>query len=139
MLLLIIHEKFQSGVWYVDIGCNNHMCGSKSSFSYLNTYFLCIVSFVDCSTVNVLGQGDIKIKTKNGLVETISNVFYVHDLKSNLLSAGQFVELVHSHICEPINPTSNGGKKNILLSSLMIILEKLGLFPAGKIISFECF
>ncbi|XP_022862718.1 uncharacterized protein LOC111382919 [Olea europaea var. sylvestris] len=28
-----------SDVWYVDTGCSNHMCGSKSSFSYLNEGF----------------------------------------------------------------------------------------------------
>eukprot|EP00257_Ricinus_communis_P019757 XP_015578839.1 uncharacterized protein LOC107261771 [Ricinus communis] len=50
------------------------------------------VSFGDCSTVNVMGKGDIKIRTKNGFIETISNVFYVPDLKSNLLSAGQLQE-----------------------------------------------
>ncbi|KAH7576009.1 hypothetical protein JRO89_XS02G0275300 [Xanthoceras sorbifolium] len=46
-------------------------------------------SFGDCSTVSVMGKGDIQIKTRNGYIETISNVFYVPDLKSNLLSAGQ--------------------------------------------------
>lgn len=50
------------------------------------------VSFGDCSTVNVMGNVDINIKTKNGFVEKISNVFYVPDLKSNLLSAGQLQE-----------------------------------------------
>ncbi|KAE9585546.1 hypothetical protein Lalb_Chr25g0290091 [Lupinus albus] len=65
------------------------MCGSKSSFSYLDENLRSKVSFGDCSTVDVMGKGDIKIQTKNGLVETISNVFYVLDLKSNLLSVGQ--------------------------------------------------
>ena len=35
---------------------------------------------------------DIKIKTKNGFVETISNVLYVHKLKSNLISSGKLQE-----------------------------------------------
>jgi hypothetical protein len=91
-LLMTVHEKFQSDVWYVDTGCSNLMCGSKSSFSYLDENFQSTVSFGDCSTVNVMGKGDIKIQTKNGLVEIISNVFYVPDLKSNLLSAGQLQE-----------------------------------------------
>ncbi|KAF2287587.1 hypothetical protein GH714_001413 [Hevea brasiliensis] len=67
-------------------------CGSKSSFSFLNKDFHSIVSFGDCSTVNVLGKGDIEIRTKNGLIEKISNVLYVPNLKSNLLSAGQLQE-----------------------------------------------
>lgn len=32
-----------------------------------------------------MGKGDIKIKTKNGFVKTISKVLYVPDLKSNLM------------------------------------------------------
>ncbi|KAL6324730.1 hypothetical protein AAG906_017070 [Vitis piasezkii] len=72
--------------------CSNHMCGSKSSFCFLNEGFRSTVSFGDCSTVNVMGKGDINIRTKNGFVETISNVFYVPDLKSNLLSVGQLQE-----------------------------------------------
>ena len=60
------------------------MCGSKSSFSYLNECFCSSVRFGDCSTVKVMGKGDIEIRTKNGFVETNSNVFYVPDLKSNL-------------------------------------------------------
>ena len=36
---------------------------------------------------------DIKIKTKNSFMETISNVFYVPDLKSNLLSDGRLQEI----------------------------------------------
>ena len=82
----------QSDIWYIDIGCNNHMSGNKSSFSSLNEDFRSSVSFGDSSTVDVMGKGEIKIKTKNGFIETISNVFYVPKLKSNLLSAGQLLE-----------------------------------------------
>ena len=57
--------------------------------SSLNEHFHSTVRFGDCSTVKVMGRGDIKIKTNNGFVETISNVLYVPDLKSNLLSVGQ--------------------------------------------------
>ena len=82
----------EAEIWYVDTGCSNHMSGSKSSFSYLNENFHSTVSFGDYSTVKVMGKGYIKIKTKNGFVETISNVLYVPDLKTNLLSAGQLQE-----------------------------------------------
>nr|CAN76821.1 hypothetical protein VITISV_017285 [Vitis vinifera] len=68
------------------------------------------VSFGDCSTVNVMGKGDINIRTKNGFVETISNVFYVPDLKSNLLSAGQLQEkgyiiTIQKGACEIYDPS----------------------------------
>ncbi|RVW40116.1 Retrovirus-related Pol polyprotein from transposon TNT 1-94 [Vitis vinifera] len=31
-----VNEQPQAEVWYVDTGCSNHMCGSKSSFCFLN-------------------------------------------------------------------------------------------------------
>ncbi|XP_022159154.1 uncharacterized protein LOC111025579 [Momordica charantia] len=78
--------------WYVDTGCSNNMSGSKSSFSHLNEDFHSTVSFGDLSIVKVIGKGDIKIKTKNGFVETISNFLFVPSLNSNLLSVGQLLE-----------------------------------------------
>ena len=106
-----VNEQPQAEVWYVDTGCSNHMCGSKSSFCFLNEGFRSTVSFGDCSTVNVMGKGDINIRTKNGFVETISNVFYVPDLKSNLLSAGQLQEkgyiiiIIQKGACEIYDPS----------------------------------
>lgn len=85
-------ERVDVEIWYVDTGCSNHMSGSKSSFSTLDEDFHSSVRFGDSSTVKVMGKGDIQIKTKNGFVELISNVFYVPELKCNLLSAGQLQE-----------------------------------------------
>ena len=52
-----------------------------------------------------MGKGDVKIKNKSGFVETISNVVYAPDLKSNLLSAGQlqekgYVNTIQKGACE---------------------------------------
>ena len=87
-----VDEQPQAEVWYVDTGYSNHMCGRKSSFCSLNEGFCSTVSFGDCSSVNVMGNSDINIRTKNGFVETISNVFYIPNLKCNLLSADQLQE-----------------------------------------------
>ncbi|KAL9437863.1 hypothetical protein AB3S75_023687 [Citrus x aurantiifolia] len=87
-----VNQELESDVWYVDTGCINHMCGSKSLFSSLNEDFRSTMSFGDCSTVEIMGKGDVNIITNNGFVETISNVFYLPDLKSNLLSVGQLQE-----------------------------------------------
>ncbi|CAM8975323.1 unnamed protein product [Rhodiola kirilowii] len=67
------------------------------------------VKFGDNSTVKVMGKGDIQIKTKGGHVETISNVFYVPYLKSNLLSIGQLQEsgyesTIKEGACEVYDP-----------------------------------
>ena len=93
-LLMVVQaqKEPEQDVWYVDTGCSNHMSGSKSSFSHLNEDFRSTVTFGDNSTVNVMGKGGIRIRSKNGLVKIISNVLYVPTLKSNLLSVGQLLE-----------------------------------------------
>ncbi|TYH32413.1 hypothetical protein ES288_A01G250700v1 [Gossypium darwinii] len=80
-LLMAFHaiEEFDQQTWYVDTGCNNHMTGCKSFFTKLDESFHTIV----------MGKGDIQIRTMNDFIETISNVFYVPNLKTNLLSARQ--------------------------------------------------
>lgn len=54
LMVVQVDEPPQAEVWYVDTGCSNHMCGSKSSFCSLNEGFRSIVSFGDCFTVNVM-------------------------------------------------------------------------------------
>ncbi|CAM8959850.1 unnamed protein product [Rhodiola kirilowii] len=110
-LLMACHVKDETEVdiWYLDSGCSNHMCSSKSSFSILDENFRTNVKFGDNSTVKVMGKGDIQIKTKGGHVETISNVFFVPDLKSNLLSIGQLQEsgyesTIKEGACEVYDP-----------------------------------
>ena len=77
---MVVHaenEPEEQIIWYVDTGCNNHMTGSKSSFTNLSENFWSTVSFGDLSIVNVMGKGNIKIRTKKRCLEIISNVFYV--------------------------------------------------------------
>lgn len=58
-----------------------------SSFSNLNENFPYNVRFNDDYSVNAMRRNDIKIRTMYNFVETISNVLYVLNLKSDLLSA----------------------------------------------------
>ena len=51
----------------MDTGYSNHISGSKSFISNFDESFHSTISFGDFSTVKVMGKGDIKIKTKNGL------------------------------------------------------------------------
>ncbi|KAL5862320.1 hypothetical protein ACOSQ3_003607 [Xanthoceras sorbifolium] len=76
----------------IETGCSNHMCGDKSAFSELDESFRNIVKFGDNSTVSVMGKGNVSIRTKANFIQIISNVFFVPDLKTNLLSIGQLQE-----------------------------------------------
>ena len=50
------------------------------------------VAFRDESKVAVNGRGNILIRLKNGEHQFISNVYYVPNMKSNILSLGQLLE-----------------------------------------------
>ncbi|GKV49915.1 hypothetical protein SLEP1_g56638 [Rubroshorea leprosula] len=78
--------------WFLDTGCTNHMCGKKEFFVDLDESYRSKVKFADESTLPVMGKGRILIKLKNGDHNYISDVFYVPDMKSNLLSLGQLLE-----------------------------------------------
>lgn len=100
----------EQAIWYIDISYSNHMTRSKSSFSYLNESFHSTVGFGDLSTVKVIGKGNINFSTKNGCVKIISNIFYVPDLKNNLLIVGQLLEkgyviTLRNDSCEISNPS----------------------------------
>ena len=50
------------------------------------------VSFGDTSKVIVIGRGTICFSQKNGRIGTIRDLYYVPDLKTNILSMGQLME-----------------------------------------------
>jgi len=73
---------------HLDTGANNHMCGDEHFFKDLTTVEAGDVSFGDDSKVEVKGQGTIWYLQKDGRVGEIRDVYYVPDLKSNILSLG---------------------------------------------------
>ena len=80
------------GVWAVDSRCSNHMTSCKEFFSTLDENFHTTICLGNNSTIQVMEKETVDIKTRNGFVESISNVFYIPDLKANLLSIGQLQE-----------------------------------------------
>jgi transposase InsO family protein len=78
----------RSKIWYLDSGCSNHMCGVKEWFHELDTKFRETVRLGDNSQMKVMGKGNVKLQL-NGLTQVITAVYYIPDLKNNLLSIGQ--------------------------------------------------
>ena len=85
-------EETHQNMWYLDTGCSNHKYGNKNAFSKLDASFRNIVKFGDNSTVSVMGKGNVTIQTKQNFAHIISSILFVLDLKTNLLSIGQFQE-----------------------------------------------
>ena len=79
-------------VRYLDTGASNHMCGHKHLFIDIQDIEDGYVSFGDSTKVLDKGRGKICFSQKNGKEGTVENVYYVPDLKSNILSMGQLLE-----------------------------------------------
>lgn len=77
--------------WFLDSGCSNHMCGNKAWFSILDEDFRHSVKLGNNSQLQVMGKGDVSLQMEGG-THSISDVYFVPDLRSNLLSIGQLLE-----------------------------------------------
>ena len=78
-------------VWFLDSGCSNHMTGNKEWFSELDESFSQTVKLGNNTRMAVVGKGIIRMQV-NGFTQAISGVYYVPELKNNLLSIGQLQE-----------------------------------------------
>ncbi|KAI9176592.1 hypothetical protein LWI28_004728 [Acer negundo] len=89
-LMLMAHNSTYQNqdVWFLDSGASNHMTGRKDLFTELDEKVNGEISFGDLSKISVQGRGDVMIKQKNGDHAFISNVYYVPDMKTNILSLG---------------------------------------------------
>jgi len=68
------------------------MCGMKEAFVDIGESYKSNITFGNLSQRPIEGRGRILIELKNGEQKFISEVFYVPDMKNNILSLGQFLE-----------------------------------------------
>ena len=92
-LLLTAHveKTLDETAWFLDSGCSNQMCGYKEFFSELDESFCKCVKLGDNSSIGVMGKGRIHLQV-NHVSQVITEVFYIPELKNNLLSIGQLQE-----------------------------------------------
>ncbi|XP_057426461.1 uncharacterized protein LOC130719879 [Lotus japonicus] len=79
-------------IWYLDSGCSNHMTSHNEWLVDLDKTRTGRVKFADNRTLQIKGKGDVVIPRRNGKTAVIKDVFYVPELKCNLMSIGQLVE-----------------------------------------------
>ncbi|KAG7599681.1 GAG-pre-integrase domain [Arabidopsis suecica] len=79
-------------LWYLDNGASNHMTGKLSFFTKLDQTITGKVRFGDDSRINIEGKGSITFVAKNGERRTLSDVYYIPELRSNIISLGQATE-----------------------------------------------
>ena len=83
-------ENNSQEVWYLDF--SNHMSGKKVLFVELVEGVQGDVRVGDSSKLPIKGKGKIRICQRNGVLQFISNVYYIPNMKSNIFSIGQLLE-----------------------------------------------
>ena len=78
-------ESKSTNSWIIDSGASQHMCNNRSLFSRFEN-FATTITIANNTTMNAVGRGDVKIVTKNEKYFTLTNVLFVPQLASNLIS-----------------------------------------------------
>ncbi|GJW16437.1 zinc finger, CCHC-type containing protein [Tanacetum coccineum] len=86
-------ETNMNSLWYLDNGASNHMTRIREHFKELDEKVSGKVRFGDGSYIEIKGKGSIIIECDDEKQRIISHVYYIPDLKSNLLSLRQFTEI----------------------------------------------
>nr|GEW41147.1 zinc finger, CCHC-type [Tanacetum cinerariifolium] len=87
-------------LWYLDNGASNHMNGVREHFKELDEKVSRKVRFEDGSYIEIKGKGSILIECDDKKQRIISHIYYIPDLKSNLLSLEQFTEIGYKVLME---------------------------------------
>lgn len=73
-------------------GASNHMTGDRDKFVDLNNSINGSMRFGDASIVNLCGCGSVLFKCLSGEHKVLTYVYYLPQLKSNIISLGQLDE-----------------------------------------------
>ncbi|KAG7572544.1 Ribonuclease H-like superfamily [Arabidopsis suecica] len=82
----------EEDVWYLDNGASNHMTGDKRYFNKIDESVTGKVRFGADSRIDIKGKGSISFTNMNGEPRLMNDVYYIPDLKSNIISLGQATE-----------------------------------------------
>ena len=90
-------EKYETNgdsedIWYLDNGASNHMTGNRRYFSMMDKTITGKVRFGDDSRIDIKGKGTISFVDMKGEARKMNDVYYIPELKSNIISLGQATE-----------------------------------------------
>ena len=85
-------QVMNEGMWYQDNGASNHMTCDHRLFQELKDVSRGTVRFGNGSMTKIGGRGWIMFQCQNGGQMRLDNVLYFLEVKSNILSLGQFDE-----------------------------------------------
>ncbi|RVW83247.1 hypothetical protein CK203_039677 [Vitis vinifera] len=77
--------------WFLDSGCSNHMCNDQTMFNELDEKFRHSVKLGNNTKMDMMGKGSVKLLL-DGVNHVVVEVYYIPELRNNLLSIGQLQE-----------------------------------------------
>ncbi|XP_013601206.1 PREDICTED: uncharacterized protein LOC106308606 [Brassica oleracea var. oleracea] len=79
-------------MWYLDNGASNHMSGNIEYFSLLDEKVTGKVRFGDDSRIDIKGKCSIVFINNEGKKKILANVYYIPELRSNIISLRQAIK-----------------------------------------------
>ena len=79
-------------LWYLDNSASNHMTGNMSYFKSIDETITGKVRFGDDSRIDIRGKGSILFLTQTCEKKLLSDVYFIPNLRSNIISLGQATE-----------------------------------------------
>jgi len=133
-----LHNSTKEEVWFLDSGCSNHMSGNKLWFTELDEKFRHSVKLGNNSRMAVMGKGCVKLKVA-GAIQRIDEVYYIPELRNNLLSIGQLQEkglaiLIKNNTCKLFHPTRGLIMEIAMTVNRMFIM--LATIPSKESVAF---
>jgi hypothetical protein len=118
-------------VWVLDTGASNHMTGTRSMLTQLDEQGT--VRFGDGSRVNIRGMGSVVMQDLNHGHKVLTDVYYIPELKSNIVSLGQLEEKGFKYVGEDGRLCVFDQERALLISAPRtenrLYLAKFGLSP----------
>ena len=108
-------HNISNDIWFLDSGCSNHMLGIKSIFRDIDETHKLNVRLGDNKQIQVEGKGTIEVKTNQGKVKYLDNVFFVPTLSHNLFSIGQLIDDGYSVIFDDSSCTIKYKKNGLII------------------------
>nr|GEX43785.1 RNA-directed DNA polymerase, eukaryota [Tanacetum cinerariifolium] len=126
----------KQGIWFLDSGCSNHMTGEKKWFCSFDDSYRNNVRLGNNLRVAAMGRGNVRLDIE-GIIHTLSDVYFVHDLTNNLISVSQAQEsgvkiLIKRGTCSIFHP------KRGLVTRIQMSSNRMFLIKAKPSCNGEC-
>jgi len=87
----MIFEVFmleEEGSWLIDSCATSHICKEMSLFKTFETVENCVLFMRNSSTTVVKGKGTVNLEFTSGKVLSLTDVYFVPEIRKNLVSGG---------------------------------------------------